>query len=146
MVSKSPYGKLELTEAMCVGCPAIDDEHRDLIEIINNIAGAYDDSKFENCKGHIRHFTDSMKKHFRREEEILEELGFSRLDEHRKHHLAIESDIEAISQDLGDDISDRQAWGTFYQKLISVAVDDAVKADMDFKSFLMEKNRWSGSI
>ncbi len=141
MVSDLPCKKLELTDAMCVGHPEIDDEHRNLIEIVNDIVSARHEGNLEKCRVLILHFADSMKKHFRREEEILKEAGFPRLDEHKEHHLGIEGDVENISQDLGDNINDQKIWENFYQSLISIVVEDAIKADMDFKSFLMDMRR-----
>jgi len=88
------------TPEMSVGVPALDDDHRILVGLINKLADAQD----VNDAGMIESVLDSLaiyvEEHFQREEEYMESVGFPHLTEHRVIHRDLTKKVEQIRLDF----------------------------------------------
>lgn len=102
-----------------VGDPAIDHEHRELIDLVNRAAGAIIDrgpeSDIENDLGDL---LQAISAHFALEERQMRQARYDRLAEHKADHerlLDVLRDIMDAAGDTADSPSDRlvnalEAW------------------------------------
>lgn len=130
---------LRLPDTLLTGHPTVDYEHRQLINILNHFSAALEDEDYKTAEAQIIFFFDLLIRHFENEEGILREIKFPDVEEHKNFHDQLRSRaskyIEATRNLVNDD-TNKEA---LQIELIAMLFDDAIKADMDIKSFLMDK-------
>ncbi|MEW5729160.1 MAG: bacteriohemerythrin [Pseudomonadota bacterium] len=92
---------IKWNDALELGIPRIDDDHRRWVEMFNALfsaclAGVGPDV----LAGTLQQLLDYTKGHFQREEAFLEEIGFDGLEEHRKIHAAMVAEVQKIEEQL----------------------------------------------
>jgi hemerythrin len=83
-----------------VGIPAIDEQHRKLIGMINTMAEARQarvDS--EVVSEVLNEMTRYAAEHFKSEEDLMRQHGFPSFDEHRKKHVSFRKDVAHLCLD-----------------------------------------------
>lgn len=110
---------MEWESEMSVGVPEIDEDHRVLISVINELAeiqGREDRvSQLLGCFSHLKSYAEF---HFSREEAMMRTAGFLALDGHQAEHRAFEAKMTELSETLeGDD--GKAAAATVNEKLLS---------------------------
>ena len=127
--------KLTLSSSLQVGHALIDEDHRRLFEMINGIIDTIENDG--NPRKKYSQFMRALKSHYRREENLLRETGYPRTDEHAAYHEARLKEAEKLERHLGEDdgISERD----FAEELVAFVLEDILKGDLKFKSFLVEK-------
>lgn len=133
-----PCEKLELKPSMLTGHPVIDDDHRQLIGIVKDINKAQKAEDYDACLRLLADFADFTVKHFQREEDILRETNFPRFVEHSTIHLALMEKFGEIMDKARTMSESPEARESFCCDLVSFLINEAIGADMDFKSHLME--------
>ncbi len=74
-------------KSYCVNVPQIDEQHKKLVSLINEMHEAMQRNEEHSATGKILNdLTDYIKVHFSMEEELMNKSGFSRLDAARKQH------------------------------------------------------------
>ncbi len=90
---------LEWKEEYGTGIEDVDDEHRDLIDIINRL---HDLLLAENAKLTVPAFFDGLLRgvsaHFALEERIMDESGYAELAEHRADHDRLLGEIRELKE------------------------------------------------
>ena len=77
----------EWTEALCVGVDALDDDMRILLGVLNQLGQAVaEDTAADVVASLVIFFCDYARTHFRREENLLERLGYPALAPHHVCH------------------------------------------------------------
>lgn len=94
----SASGKLiNWSRSYSVGVKQMDDEHKRLIDIINNLYAAMRGGRSRDAIGTILdELIDYTKTHFGREEKIMQEIGYSGFDEQKREHIALIKQVEEI--------------------------------------------------
>lgn len=91
------------TEAMSVGVPELDADHRVLIKVINELAvnsGKADRAKvLRQCLYALLRYAEF---HFAREEKVMEACGFPAIDHHKDEHLAFTSHMQTLAAQMDD--------------------------------------------
>ena len=131
MVELSPSFELEYQP--------IDNDHRRLIEIVNEIVKALDDDRVEECARLVPDFFDFAKAHFLREEAFLEKAGYPQLQKHYRHHRELNTKMDTmlrLAETARDSEVARESLG---RELVFFLMDDVINADLDFKPFLVNK-------
>ena len=93
---KSGHDKLKWKDEYSVGIKQLDDDHKQLIILLNRFLTAYEyhtGEAFE--RGALKELLDYTKYHFDHEERLMEEHGYPGLAEHREQH---ESMIAVVGQ------------------------------------------------
>ena len=86
------------TEAMSVGVPELDDDHKELMRIINQLAeNAGDRAGEENLRQCIRALMRYAEVHFGREERVMAVCAFPALAHHQEEHRAFVNEMQALS-------------------------------------------------
>jgi hemerythrin len=76
---------LEWSEALHLGHPAMDDTHREFVELLNRLGAAADDERLACLDDFIAH----TETHFRQEEAWMEAMQFPPLACHRTEHEGV---------------------------------------------------------
>jgi hemerythrin-like metal-binding protein len=86
------------TEAMSVGIPELDADHRILIKVINELtlnAGSADREKvLRQCLYGLLRYAEF---HFGREEKVMEACGFPAVEHHKDEHLAFTQHVQELA-------------------------------------------------
>ncbi|MCG8409899.1 MAG: bacteriohemerythrin [Bacteroidales bacterium] len=79
---------IKWTDAYSVGIKEIDNQHKGLVTIINDLFGYMSKGKAKNNLGEIfDHLTDYTKLHFSTEEKILAKYAYPDFFNHKKEHV-----------------------------------------------------------
>ena len=120
------------------GIPAIDEDHQELILLVNQII---------NFNGSVKdreHLVDTLidhtRRHFRREEAIMEAVGFPDLVDHAQGHRDISAKITQLTErwrrtNDGDILSELQ--GYFRQLML----EDLIEGDAGLIAYAKDKTR-----
>ena len=119
----------------------IDTEHEGLIEILNAILQALRlkrSDKDHSVQQLLADLREALMIHFRHEEQEMAFLKFPNLAQHRIHHEHCATRLNEIIHDAttGQKAIDRALLDDFFD----VIIDDIVRADSGFKSFLYARN------
>ncbi len=92
---------------MSVGVPELDEDHRIIVALINQLAAAHDLNDTQVVEAVLDRLTVYVDEHFRREEAYMESVEFPGLQAHRHVHHALTEKVEQIRLDffLGNDAS-----------------------------------------
>jgi len=141
--------KMLWQETFATGVRAIDDDHKMLFSIVNNLITAVnadqpvDPRQIESLLEALVTYVDS---HFAREEKFLEQFGYPKLDAHRDAHDGLRQQMDAICNDYQNspDSMDLEKVCTF---LMSWLGEHILKSDMDYVPYLKgEKNGKEGGL
>jgi hemerythrin-like metal-binding protein len=115
-----------LPPSLLIGLVDIDEEHQHLIDII------YDVETCTVTRQHVQDIIASLSEHFAHEERTMRETGYPQLAEHSAHHRAVLARMQEIS-------NRRDGAGAPVNDLLHALLDDILRADLPFKSFLQGK-------
>jgi hemerythrin len=92
-------------DSLALGNPAIDDDHRQAVMMMNRIAMADDAATAQLFSDFVAH----MRTHFAREEALMHETGFPAMHCHKDEHARVLGLLDAIARDsaAGDGASAR---------------------------------------
>lgn len=88
------------TPDMSVGVPELDQDHRIIVALINQLAAAQDVDNAAVVEGVLDRLALYVDEHFRREEEYMESVGFPGLQAHRHIHRDLTDKVEQIRLDF----------------------------------------------
>lgn len=101
---------LEWSDVYSVGVRELDDQHKNMLALSNDLIHAADTKKKREVIGEIIDvFLNNAREHFLREEEMLEEAGYPGLDEHRREHANL---IQTVLEFI--DLFNERTRGSFY--------------------------------
>lgn len=138
---EAPPGRVKLPHGLFIGHPSIDFDHLKLVSALNDIADLLKGGNFENFPTLLNGFLELQAMHFKREEEILEEVSFPELSVHREIHNQLRNKAESLIKRYPKIGKNKAAGEQFLSELASIPFDDIRKSDLMFKSFLQKKER-----
>lgn len=130
---------VEFSETFELDCGELDQDHRRLIEMLNEIVAMLDDGKTGNCKSKVQEFVNFSKAHFRREERFLAKAGYPGLQEHCEHHIRLNKKMDHILEFADMAGVNEKARESLKKELVFFLMDDVITTDLDFKSFIEDK-------
>jgi len=81
---------VEWSDALSIGIPQTDEEHRQLVEILNELDDAKRTGKGTRIMGDVlTRLIEYTVSHFESEEQLMEESGYPGFELHRKQHLQL---------------------------------------------------------
>jgi hemerythrin-like metal-binding protein len=95
------------TNKYSVGCNYIDDQHKKLVQIINELNSAFLSSSERSIISKVlQELVDYTKYHFEAEEKLMEKYGYPNLENHKKIHKQFVDKVVEFSKryELGDDV------------------------------------------
>lgn len=127
--------QMEWSDALSVGVKAVDDDHKILIDLVNQIQEVKAGRVGKNVVGSVLtslvEYTDY---HFAREERIQEAIGFPNLEPHHAQHEALKRDAIAFldSYHQSPDTVDIDALDAFLKRWL---LEHIMRSDMAFRPF-----------
>ena len=109
IASRAAQSRIQWTEAMSVGHAEIDNDHRMLIDLINQLATAETGSDRASAEFVIDELIQYTMLHFAREEELLERLGYPHLTGHMAGHVELTRRVMALRERFVNGLSGRLA-------------------------------------
>lgn len=92
------------TEDMSVGVEQLDDHHRRLIDLANQLGTAIAANNTEHVTGAVLgELVRYVYYHFGEEERLMEEVGYADLATHRKHHRAMAEHVRGLENRYNND-------------------------------------------
>jgi len=131
--------KLELVEALKTGHDDIDGDHERIIDTINTITHtANSGGSWDALLSLLDAFLSACEAHFRKEEGILADAGYPGLIEHTAYHdqmlaKARRAHLRCTQAECPESCRPH------IQEMVELMVDDIVRSDMGFASFLQAK-------
>ena len=94
---------IEWKKEYAVGVPAVDTDHRELIDLINDLYEQLQSGRYSvNMNDFLGEVYDSMARHFAREEEVMNMNEYPQYEEHKADHERVLEDINNIMYDYQD--------------------------------------------
>lgn len=117
------------------GHPEIDSDHRNLFALVEAIREGLAKRDAGPIISLVQDFIDASERHFAKEEKILVRLGFPDIDAHRIYHASLLAKARQLRDVCGAEIDSEKA-DACYKELIAFLIDDVIKGDSQFKSYL----------
>lgn len=136
--SKDGLPFFKLPDSLLIGHPTIDQDHRALVQAINDISHSISGEDHEETARLIEFFTARLEQHFKNEIEILELVNFHDLDAHIAIHEALSQKARDIRKQANSNTNNEIFRQRVFPELVSFLLEDAIKADLEFKTFLQK--------
>lgn len=97
-------GLIEWKDEFSVGVPAVDIEHRDLIEMINDLHGLLGEGATrEQVSAALNEIFTQISAHFALEEKFMRDVRYDGLAEHKEEHENLLDELRDIMDRVHDD-------------------------------------------
>lgn len=94
---KNTSNELQWKEDYSVGIKVLDDDHKKLINLLNQFKTAYDYHTSDDFEQQaLKSLIDYTKFHFKREEELLQLHNYPDYEEHKKQHELMIAEVESF--------------------------------------------------
>jgi hemerythrin len=117
-------------ETFEIGIDEIDNDHKEILEIASSIEERV--GKEADISSAVANLIHKIKEHFRKEEKILTHFRYPEIDSHKKYHKQLLRKANKLKNICGE----RDVSGEYCESAITFIIDDFVKDDMNFKSYL----------
>ena len=127
----------EWSEIFELGVPEIDADHRKMFALARDVGLAIAMNDHEKCAALTAQLVALARDHFEREEGLLRGLGYYDLEEHIRYHAALLDQAEAMRQACAE-MKGQAAVEECFRNVMGFLIDDIIRGDFGFKSFLEE--------
>ena len=130
--------KIAWTDSYSVGIEKIDKQHKQLVEMINQLIDAHDTSvRSEMVSDTLTSMTNYAMSHFQTEEDLLREHQYPQYDDHHTEHMAfIRKTAEMASAAIKLEQSVPVELLSYLKEWL---INHILKSDMQYKVFFSEK-------
>jgi len=127
-------------ESYSVGVEKFDDEHKVLVELINDVFEMVRDKKsMDTLKDAVAKLIEYTRIHFADEEEAMEEAAYPHLEEHRDIHANLLEQVLEFQEEIH---SGRDELRTdFYKFLREWLMNHILDEDMKYSTYLIQKEK-----
>ncbi|MGA2448224.1 MAG: bacteriohemerythrin [Polyangiaceae bacterium] len=116
-----------------------DDEHQELIRLINDLHAAMKGGKSRDLMGYtLNKLVEYTKTHFSNEEAVLARHGYPELAPHRKQHVDFTRQVAEFQRQFGS--GETAVTVDVMEFLRTWLVDHIQKSDRSYATFLASKN------
>lgn len=129
--------KLRKLENFVTGHPEIDADHKQIIDTTVLVLEAIEERDPQQCSQLLDSFVEVARNHFANEEEILKRVGYPRVEQHCEYHGELILRANAVKE-LCQEMSDHGRLKECFEEMCTFLIDDIVKGDTEFISFLKE--------
>ena len=136
--------QIQFPTSFLIGHAVIDDDHRRLVGLLNKMKSCFAERLGNEARDTCIVLQNFMEEHNDREENILRDAAFPRLDGHKKSH---ERDLEAYRHILTGCGTTclKNAKDYCTNQLAMSVIEHIVSNDLDFKSFLQAEGIAEGA-
>ncbi len=130
--------KFNIPDAFLMRFEKIDEQHQELVDILNRCVYALSSNSFNIFEEEISKFCPLAVSHFKYEEDLMLAAGYDALESHIDHHRVALEHLSEISKRNHDSI---EAKWYILQSMFDNIVMDITKADLKFDEFLIASGR-----
>lgn len=131
---------IKWTEDLSVGVDEIDNQHKELIEKINNLAESIKENKGkEEVVKTLKYLEDYVAGHFSMEESYMEELGYEDYSSHKKEHASFIMDFLNLKLELSGNLPNITLVVHVYKRIWEWFKEHICKVDKSLGDFLKIK-------
>lgn len=126
---------LEWHEFLDIGVDFIDDDHKNILHIMQKVKDAINKKNFDECAILLETLIKEARDHFTREEEYLSAAKYPQLENHKIYHnkLIIQAEeTKAICEGIETEHDLKEC----FEKMSEFLIDDILRGDISFKSYL----------
>ena len=118
-----------------IGVDFIDNDHRELLDIIVEIKQAIDNGEKDKCVPLFSSLLQHTKEHFSREEEFLLKVKYPNLEKHKNYHEKLLLKADETKRKC-EEIDTQQDLKECFDMMATFLIDDILRGDIEFKSYL----------
>ena len=126
---------IQWDEVFKIGVKSIDDEHKEMILIVNRMKKACREKSYFKCHQIANKLVRYSKGHFQHEEDYLESVSFPRLNEHKSYHQKLLQEVDTIRKTCSN-LPEEHSVEKCLEQMEQLIIDDILVGDNDFMSFL----------
>lgn len=116
----------------------IDNQHKRLVELINELDDAFDsDEKFEVVRDVLKRLRDYIKEHFSYEEGLLVKYGYENIKEHMDQHMKFIVKIRELSVEACN--GGNGVFQELLDFLMEWLINHILESDMQYSRFLINE-------
>ncbi|MGB8273762.1 MAG: hemerythrin domain-containing protein, partial [Alphaproteobacteria bacterium] len=125
--------KFEWSPTFEIGVSEIDDGHRLLFTLAQQVSEAVEEGDHEACRSLVDSFFKATESHFAAEERFLASRRYHGLDAHKKYHASLLAKAGRLKQ-ASDNATERGQATESYLEVVGFLIDDILRGDMSLKS------------
>lgn len=132
--------KIEWDDSYLLGVPEIDDQHKKLIAIANELYDVVtgDEADYKaKMPGILKKLTDYTQYHFKSEEELQKQIGYAGLEAHKNTHNFFIKEVEFQIKRLSAE--NKSTVLSFYNYIAGWVFNHIAKADKIWANFMQQK-------
>jgi len=130
---------VELTSAFELDIEALDEDHKNLVNLVNQITDDIDQNNAIQCATLVLQFVKMSKQHFAREEALLIKTGYPNVKKHHEHHTELNDKMDHLLEFSEVATSNPIARESLKKELLYFVMDDVITSDMEFKDYVKLK-------
>jgi len=127
--------KIFWTDDFSVGVTALDNQHKKLVELINQLIDVSDVDS-DNFKNILEQMFNYTKEHLLYEEQLMKEHGYPEFEHHKATHLLFNKQLSNFFFDT--EMKEMESPEIVLSFLQDWLTNHILKEDMKYKSFFME--------
>ncbi|MEG3620221.1 hemerythrin family protein [Magnetovibrio sp. PR-2] len=131
--------QVELLETFITGHPVIDGEHAEIVNMINAVSHSIENEEHEKCEELLEAFLVLCDEHFKSEEALLADAEYPELKDHMTFHHELMLKAQGVKA-LCVNTESPETLKRCFDEMATLLIEDVVRGDMQFVSFLKEKN------
>ena len=120
------------------GVPELDEDHEELISLTNHIMNVNSSTKEKELL--INKLIECIRRHFRREEAIMEAIGYPDIENHTRRHREISAKITHLTEQWQRD-NDPKVLSGLQKYLRELLLEDLLKGDAGLVAYAKNK-KW----
>ena len=126
-------------DEMCIGVTAIDDDHKELFNIINEFDTCTTRKSAEATAKKLFGYTQS---HFKREEDLQSEYMYPLRNQQKEQHAKIINDLKVLIRDafINTNQTDAEVIASLSNLMRDWIVDHVIQSDMKMRTFFKSSN------
>jgi hemerythrin len=127
--------KVEWSPTFAVGVRELDDEHRELFNLVGEAGNAIEARDYSRYRVLSGRFVDGLERHFAKEEAFLIRIGFPAAQRHQAYHASLMTEAQALKKTC-DGPEDDRLLHVCYERILKCLMDDTLRGDLGFKSYV----------
>ena len=126
--------KLEWLDRYSIGIEEIDDDHKNILQIMRNVKKAIKSKDFEHCTSLLDDLVSLATTHFQNEEQYLAESSYPYIEEHIRYHQELLLKISEAKKTC-DKVNEPVETEHSFNRMAEFLIEDIIAGDLHFKSY-----------
>jgi hemerythrin-like metal-binding protein len=130
--------KLEWLESFAIGIKPIDDDHKKILQIMQDVQEAVDKKDYALCASRLDDLVELGATHFAKEEEYLAKVSYPYIEEHILYHQELLLKVKAVKA-ICNNADVEGGLEQCFNSMAEFLIDDIIAGDLQFKSYLQSR-------